>query len=85
VFGLKPDKLTVKDPVLAPLWMFVPDPIAGEVLLALITTPLAVTAEPPSAVTLPPVDAVVWVIEVAELVIVLGHVTVCVLNCMVLP
>ncbi len=59
----------------------VPVPVPSVVLLLAVVgfaevlqqTPLAVTAAPPSAVTFPPLVAVVWVILVTEVVVRVGR------------
>jgi hypothetical protein len=58
----------------------VPEPIAGLVLVLLITIPFAVTADPPSAVTLPPVVAEFEVMADALVVDTVGQVGVAVVN-----
>ena len=64
--------LLVKVPVPVPLVVW----LSAVVGLGLVLqhTPRAVTGSPPSAVTLPPEDAVVEVIDVGEVVVTVGGV-----------
>ena len=71
VFGIRPVRLEVKLPIPDPLVVFVVNEIVGFGLVD-HTTPLVVTAAPPSAVIFPPEVAVVVVIELADIVLTVG-------------
>ena len=71
MFEARPVKDTVKLPVPVPLLVFVLNETVGFGLVDQ-TTPLAVTAAPPSDVTLPPEAAVVDVIALTAVVIRMG-------------
>jgi hypothetical protein len=74
VFGDRPVRDEVKLPVPEPSLVFVLKEIVG-VGLVDHTTPLIVTAAPPSAVIFPPAVAVVVVIELADIVLTVGRTT----------
>ena len=71
VFGVRPIRLEVKLPVPVALVILVFNEIVG---LGLVdhTTPLAVTTEPQSPVTIPPLFAVVEVISLMGIVVTVG-------------
>ncbi len=72
----------VNDPVPVPSVVLVDrDTVGPDVVLH--TTPLAVTAEPPSDVTFPPLDAPVVVMEPAVVVVTVGSANV--VNCDSVP
>jgi hypothetical protein len=70
----------LKTPVPEPLVYTVPDVILGRVLVVLITTPRAVTGDPPSEVILPPEIALLDVTEEVDEVVTGGQVKAVVTN-----
>jgi hypothetical protein len=71
VFGVSPVKDELKVPIPVPLLVFVVKDMVGFVLVD-HTTPLVVTAEPPSELIFPPEVAVVDVIAEIEDVVTVG-------------
>ena len=71
MFGVRPVRLEVKLPIPDPLLVFVVNEIVGFGLVD-HTTPLAVTTEPQSPVTIPPLFAVVEVISLMGIVVTVG-------------
>jgi hypothetical protein len=72
VFGDRPVRVELKLPVPEPSLVFVLKEIVG-VGLVDHTTPLVVTAEPPSKLIFPPKVAVVVVMELADIVLKVGR------------
>jgi hypothetical protein len=72
VFGDRPVNDELKVPVPVPLIVFVVKDMVGFGLVD-HTTPLAVTAEPPSELILPPDVAVVVVMELVDTVLTVGR------------
>jgi hypothetical protein len=72
VFGVRPVRVELKVPVPEPLLVFVVKDMVGFVFVD-HTTPLVVTAEPPSEVIFPPKVAVVVVMELADIVLTVGR------------
>ncbi len=71
MFGVRPVRDELNVPVPAPLLVFVVKDMVGFVLVD-HTTPLVVTAEPPSELTFPPEMAVVVEMELTEIVVTVG-------------
>ena len=71
MFGVRPVRLEVKLPIPDPLLVFVVNEIVG---LGLVdhTTPLVVTTEPQSPITIPPLFTVVEVISLIGIVVTVG-------------
>ena len=63
--------LLAKEPFPVPSLVWLPE-ITGDVAV-LQQTPLAVTAAPPFEVTLPPLVAAVWVMDVTAVVVTVGR------------
>ena len=74
MFGERPVRDELKLPVPVPSFVLVLKEIVG-VGLVDHTTPLEVTAEPPSELTFPPDVAVVVVMELADTVLNVGSIT----------
>ena len=72
MFGVRPVSDELNVPVPVPLLVFVVKEIVGFALVD-HTTPLVVTAEPPSELIFPPEMAVVVVMELADIVLTVGR------------
>ena len=72
MFGIRPVRDELKVPIPVPLLVFVVKDMVGFELVD-HTTPLAVTAEPPSELIFPPDVAVLVVMELADTVLTVGR------------